>query len=216
MAPAERRRIVILNGASSAGKSSIGRALQEMLEPTPLLLQMDFFTPMLPIRGHIAMPHDQRTNENSDWPHAPLRWIFPEREGDPIRIEANALAHQLIRGMFGSAAALADAGSDVILDFVLMEDHWIDGLIEAMADHDATFIAIDCALDELDRRERARGDRPIGLARAQAALVHRHGIYDLRIDSTNTSAQENATTIAAALEAVAEPRALAQLRAARP
>ena len=46
-------------------------------------------------------------------------------------------------------------------------------------------------------RELARGDRIIGMAASQAALVHRGIVYDLQVDTTRTEALECAQAIAA-------------------
>ncbi len=43
--------------------------------------------------------------------------------------------------------------------------------------------AVRCSLEELTRRERARGDRPPRTAAAQFEVVHAHGDYDVEVDT---------------------------------
>lgn len=50
------------------------------------------------------------------------------------------------------------------------------------------------------RREIARGDRVIGMAAAQAAVVHQGVVYDLQVDTSHTEALECARAIAACVE----------------
>ncbi len=47
------------------------------------------------------------------------------------------------------------------------------------------WVAVRCDPAEMARRERARGDRPIGLAAAQATTVHRGIAYDVELDTTD-------------------------------
>jgi chloramphenicol 3-O phosphotransferase len=52
-----------------------------------------------------------------------------------------------------------------------------------------------------EQREKARGDRPIGNARGQYALVHSFRQYDLEVDTSLASPEECAQTIMAELRA---------------
>ena len=47
-------------------------------------------------------------------------------------------------------------------------------------------IGVHCALDELDRRERERGDRRLGEGRTHVTVdaIHTFGPYDLEVDTT--------------------------------
>jgi chloramphenicol 3-O phosphotransferase len=65
--------------------------------------------------------------------------------------------------------------------------------------------------EELDRRERGREDRPVGLARSQAG-VYAHGEFDIAVDTTSTGPTECAMTIVNALEAIPPPKAFDRLR----
>jgi chloramphenicol 3-O phosphotransferase len=52
-----------------------------------------------------------------------------------------------------------------------------------------------CPLEELNRREKERGDRMVGAAAMQFELVHQHGDYDLECDSGSASPRECAEQI---------------------
>src|SRR5919199_1570993 len=51
--PAQRGNIVFLNGTSSAGKSSIAQALQEVMEAPYLHTGIDHFLERFPVRFHV-------------------------------------------------------------------------------------------------------------------------------------------------------------------
>jgi chloramphenicol 3-O phosphotransferase len=90
---------------------------------------------------------------------------------------------RLMAGFRGAVAALAAAGNDLIVDEV-----WLQGEPPDYARLPAPCrvlrVGLFVALDVLEARERARGDRMPGLARAQVAEVHRGVAYDLELDGT--------------------------------
>jgi len=90
--------------------------------------------------------------------------------------------------------AFAMIGKNLIIDHVIIESKWLSECIALLHDTNTYFIGVRCPLDELERRERERGDRPLGLARAQFETVHNHSEYDLEVDT-----KENSSTACAAI-----------------
>ena len=76
------------------------------------------------------------------------------------------------------------AGCDVIGDHVLSEPWRLDELLDLTTGVDVLLVHVTCELEELERRERSRRDRPPGTARAQREVVFAHGDCDLEVDST--------------------------------
>jgi chloramphenicol 3-O phosphotransferase len=74
-----------------------------------------------------------------------------------------------------------------------------------------TLVEVRCAPRELARRERDRGDRPVGLALSQT-MVYAHGEFDIAVDTTGTTPDDCAATIATALDTVPSPKAFDRLR----
>ena len=101
---------------------------------------------------------------------------------------------------------MASAGNDVIMDYPLSEPWRLDDLVETLRPYDVTLIDVRCDPEELDRRERTRGDRPVGLARSQTQ-VYAHGDPDLVIDSTSASPAECAARIVAFMATAPDPKA---------
>jgi len=195
-------RVIVLNGASSSGKSSVARELQRLLPEPHLFVGIDSFLPMLRPDGHIGMLWQQRTNDNSGGDEAPLRWVFPEQEGGPVRIEFNEPGQRLIRGMHRSIAALALAGNDVIFEHVLLYPEWADDLRGALAGIAVTYVGVRCPVELLNEREWARVGRVVGQAGGHCDVVHTNMTYDLEVDTSTMSAQEAAAVIAAYLAGV--------------
>ena len=186
---------MVLNGPSSAGKSTVGRIVQRALDPLPLYCELDHFIPMLPRIGHVWMRADERTNENVGGPDAPLRWVFPDAPDDPVPIELNDQAQRLVTGMHRSVAALAAAGNDVLVEHVLLDDRWKTHLAEALVGLDVAFVGFRCAPDVLRAREVERGNRVVGQAEAQRELVHLGMRYNLELDVTDLEAGKAAERI---------------------
>lgn len=178
-------RIIILNGVGSAGKGSIARALQQ-ITPRPFLhVEMDAFLAMLP---ELYFSHPDG-----------LVFETVARDGKPrVDIRTGPVAARLLRGMRRAVAALASEGNDLIVDDVMLEDELGD-YRRLLKDFDLSVVGVHASLDVLEARERARGDRMIGLARAQFDLAHKGKDYDFIVDTSNASAMDCARAIKHAL-----------------
>lgn len=175
--------VIILNGTSSAGKSSLAQALQQAAERNLLHVQMDAFLSMQP----------PRLNNHPD------AFVFRPVEGaDPpeIAIETGAFCQQLLDGMRRSVRALADAGLDLIVDDVWLQGNEQETYKALFREHTVYFVGVYASLEACEARERARGDRDLGQARWQHSRVHVNARYDLEIDTTETSPENAAKTIA--------------------
>jgi chloramphenicol 3-O phosphotransferase len=182
-------RIILLNGASGSGKTSIAEQLL-------LVLDEPWFH--LPVDAINAMRSRQRTLELSP---ADLELVLARTRA----------------GFHRAVAGMAAAGNDVIADHVLSERWRLLDCLAVFAAFDVVFVGVRCAPAELARRERLRGDREPGLALAQHERVHAHGRYDLECDTTNASPLDCALSIKAFLARASdrnEPRAFDELRAA--
>ena len=114
-------------------------------------------------------------------------------------------------GYHRAVAGLASAGNDVIMDYPLSEQWRLDDLLRTLQGYDVTLVEVRCSLEELERRERDRGDRPVGLSRLQTTVCT-HGERDIAVDTTSTDPQQCAVTIANALITVPPPKAFDRLR----
>ena len=178
-----RGRVVLLNGASSSGKTSIGQALQLLL-PDPWFLA--------PVDAFGAMRSVSRTR------------TLDEAETSEVLRRTRLSYHR-------AAAGLVAAGNDVIMDYPLSERWRLDDLLAVLGGYDVTLVEVRCSPEELARRERARGDRPLGLAQSQTA-VSELGDRDIVVDTTRTAPAVCAAHIAEALDTLTVPKAFDRLR----
>lgn len=178
-------RIILLNGASCSGKTTLARALQEVLEEPYMHLGADQVLGMLPHGRNWREPGNQRA------------------------------VYKAMSGMHRCAATLAAAGNHVILDTILLNDESLIECVVVLAHFRVTFVGVLCDPDELDRREQQRTHAQPGTARAQAGRIHRHRLYDLEVDTSKESAQTLAKIIDQFQQRHAWPQAFSRLRRER-
>jgi len=181
--------LIVLNGASSSGKSSIARALQD-LWPRPLLVTgIDTFVGAWPSKFTKFIGEDGSPTEQT----VGLR-VVPGRGPDPSWIfESGEQFNLLMRLAHRAWASLSEGGIDQVVDHVLFEEPLRLDALEALTN--AFWVGVMCDIDELVRRETRRGDRPTGFASGTSAVAHEGMTYDVVVDSTSTSSEELARQI---------------------
>ena len=186
--------VILLNGTSSAGKSSLTLALQAQL---PFIrLGLDDFV----------------------YERAPASWFFPPQEffrkdrDEHTGADYGANALKLWRAYHRAVRACVTEGLGVIVDDAILTRELLEDWVTALAGIDVFFVGVHCAPEELILRENARRDRRPGGALAGMKLVHAHAIYDLEIDSTVAPSSALAAQIVAALETRTGPSAFERLR----
>jgi len=174
-------RIVLLNGAGSVGKSSIARAIQAHARDIYLHVQMDMFLEMMPAR-------------TLNGPEG-LRFETAEVGGKPVtHVHSGPAQTRALMGMRHAIAAMAAAGNNMIVDDVLFPGD-LDAYRALLAPYDFKTVGLHAPLDVLEARERARGDRILGLSRAQIELVHQGVSYDLEFDTSTLTTEHCAQRI---------------------
>ncbi len=118
------------------------------------------------------------------------------------------------RGYHRVVAALVSTGNDVIMDYPLSEPWRLADLLDVLDGYDVTLVDVRCSTEELIRREKARGDRPEGLAASQTG-VYVHGDNDIAVDTTHRTAARCAQEIVDRFETLGGPKAFDRIRACR-
>ena len=180
----EPGKIILINGASSAGKSILARSLQQALHEPFLHWSFDH------LRESNALPMARIRNRELDWA---------------------VMRPAVFEGFHRSLPAFAKAGNNLIVDHIIEQKQWMDELVRLLAPFDVFFVGVHCPLPELERRERQRADRRIGEARLDFHAVHRFTEYDLDIDATQPT-EANVARVITAWQARSRPTAFERLR----
>lgn len=152
--------VIMLNGASSSGKSTLARYCQDLLEEPFLHLCSD----QLVDGGALPRRRDST---------GPFAW-------------SEQLRPLFFDGFHRCVPAMASAGNNLIVDHIIEYRSWRLQLEDLLAGFDVFLVAVHCDGDELDRRERLRGNRRPGEGRSHVEenRIHQIGSYDLEVDTT--------------------------------
>jgi chloramphenicol 3-O phosphotransferase len=175
-----RPGIIVLNGGSSSGKSSIATCLQRRLEGTWLTLGIDD-----QLRALAHGPSDTTAAGSLEF----------RPDGSVVVGETFRRAEAAWdKGL----AAMAQAGIGVIVDEVFLAGGRSQARLRAALEGlPVVWVGVRCRPAVAEARERARADRNIGMARDQAERVHRGVSYDVVVDTSGTAPDECASAIVA-------------------
>ena len=126
-------KIILINGASSAGKSTLALALRERLEESFWHYSVDHFW------DADVLPMARIRSGEFDW---------------------QMLRPGFFQGFHRSLPALAGPGNNLIVEHIVETRAWMVMLVELLAEFDVFFVGLHCPLPELARRERERGAPP--------------------------------------------------------
>jgi chloramphenicol 3-O phosphotransferase len=169
-------QVIVLNGGSSSGKSSITRALQELLPGIWLTFGVDTFIEALPNRGN-----------------SPRAGITFEHDGT---ITFSTEHRALERNWYTGLSSMAKAGAPMILDEVLLSGGaGQERLRSTFRDLAVMWVGVHCDPEVAAAREAQRADRVEGMARQQALSVHSGVVYDVEVNTTNRSSEDCAHDI---------------------
>ena len=164
--------VLVLQGPSSAGKSTLARVLQRNLDEYWWRLEADDITAMQP------------SCANGDW------WQPSEEERPHPSWNHDLRLEQWLASYFGCIATIARTGANVIAVGAWIETPWLIDLARTVEGIPALCVGIHCPLEELERSETARGDRGPGYARSHFEKVLAHAPHDLDVDSHTQSPEE--------------------------
>jgi chloramphenicol 3-O phosphotransferase len=170
-------QVIVLNGGSSSGKSTVARALQDVLPGVWLTFGTDVLAEALPGRGD-----DPRSG------------LVLEPDGTvTVKPEFRAIEEIWYRGLAG----MAGRGARLILDEVFLAggagQERFRGLLGGL---DVLWAGVHCDPRVAAEREAGRPDRVPGMAMSQAIVVHEGVVYDVEVDTTGSSALACARQIA--------------------
>jgi chloramphenicol 3-O phosphotransferase len=190
--------VIVLNGASSSGKTTLAVALQDVLEESWLVFGIDTLFGAIPLAlldidegaTILARPRAHESREGG---------IVFDADGDiTVGAEFRRLEEAWLRGL----AAVAESGARLILDEVFLDGGASqERLRRAFAGRRLLWVGVTCDVSVANQRERDRGDRVVGMVERQSTSVHDGVHYDLIVDATSRPSHELAQQIAAHIHA---------------
>jgi chloramphenicol 3-O phosphotransferase len=164
--------VIVLNGTSSSGKSTVAHAFQEIAPHLFLNFSIDSILSALP--------------------PSTVERIATGADISDLRLK------DLVRAFYGCVGKLLEMGHDLVIDHALTARYHVEALLEATNGHEVLLVGLECEPDVLRERERLRGDRRPGIAVDQRKSIHQWLDYDVLIDTGTLSPAEGAARILSA------------------
>jgi chloramphenicol 3-O phosphotransferase len=172
-------RLIILNGASSSGKTTLASAFRDERAAAGefwLLIGIDDFLSKIPTAwldlglatGPGAHAHDGLRFETTS-------------SGPQLKI--GATCRRVLHAYHQAAAVAARTGLNVIVDDVVIDDEVLGDWLDVLGELKPTWVGVRCSPETTAERERRRGDRPVGMTVTQTDSVHRSVHYAFEIDT---------------------------------
>ena len=146
----KKGNIILLNGVSSSGKTTLARHLLKRLP--------DYFHYSIDDFDLVIERMEERDNNRL------------------IPVETEYFFHRTI-------AMFSDKGVNLIVDYVIHDKYTRVDCKETLSGYPILFVGVHCPAAELERREKERGDRRIGLSKSQLDFVHKEEVYDIEVDT---------------------------------
>jgi chloramphenicol 3-O phosphotransferase len=176
--------IILLNGTASAGKTSIGQAIQHRADRPWLLLGLDLLAMIVPPSYNAG---DQ----------AATGFAWQSAGPGELALVAGSWGQGLLCAWHRAIATLAHEGQDIVVDHILQEPDWFADCVTAWQGLSVLFVGVRCPLAVAEARAARRPGREPGYVRWADGRVHTHGPYDLELDTATTDADTCAQRILA-------------------
>ena len=183
--------VIVLNGPSSSGKTTLAVELQRQFAAAGecwfVYAMDDYFA---------KVPFDWVTAGKHVGPHADEGVVLEVVDG-VFQMRLGPIGRRVLAAWRGAVGSAARAGLNVIADdVVLTEEEWQGWQVE-LDGVDAHWVRVQIALDVLEAREQARGDRMPGQAQSQYEDAYRYPTYDAEVDTGRLDAQAAAAAVLA-------------------
>lgn len=180
--------VIILNGPSAAGKSSLQKSIQRLASVPYLNVGIDnFFNDLFPDE-HGKLGVQTEADFGSD-----LRWVTIH--DNLVYLHVGPSGKKIVDGMNRAIAAYAKTGNNLVVDYIMYEQSWLQDLLHQLQGCPVYVIGVHVPLDILQAREQARSTSPIGHAGSHYHTVHVGNRYDVWIDNSQGTADEGALKI---------------------
>ncbi|GGK38826.1 putative O-phosphotransferase [Deinococcus malanensis] len=185
--------LVILNGTTSAGKSSTQRALMNLADEPWLAAGVDHFWPFIFGKYNgLTPPADQG-----------FHWIG-RSDGATLHVDelrTGPVGYQFFTGIHRAIRAFLDTGFNVVADHCLWDQRLVDECAAVFSGVDAWMVGLHPPLAVSEEWERQRTDKQVlGMSRAVQRLIDGTRVeYDLTFDTSTLTPEACAQEILTAV-----------------
>ena len=185
-------KIIILNGTSSAGKSTVAKELKNMLN-NYFLTSIDDFMTGLPDSLH---GYSDQSDPGDYACHTKLSEDGRVILDFTITPKGYLWFGRFLKGI--DAMCSEDVG--IIFDMIVPDEKMLLFLADHLKNHEVYFVCIRCTEEIRKQREAQRGDRGVGMYLLNADYIYNHCRHDIEVDTSMQSAHSAALEIKNKLE----------------
>jgi len=198
-------KVILLNGCSSAGKTTLALELQAISSEPLQHIALDQFRDGLP-------PALRGLNSPKDAPGFRGLNVVPEKKNGKLvtSIKFGDYGEEVLKVMRRSVSQLASAGCSVVVDDILFEKKYLLDYANVLEPSTSWLVAVRCDLDIVRTREAKRAGRFPGTADSHYDSIHNHGVaHDIEVNTSRESAADLAKQIVEGMKT--SPRAFSSL-----
>ena len=200
----KKGRLIVLNGGSSAGKSSIAMAFQELVPECWMHLGIDMFWYAIP-QSQIDL--ERVRPEYCTWN------VTTDADGlESLSVTPGPLLEKAMHARYLAIKVFLDQGLNVIADDLIWTRDWLIDLLRIFDGYGVWLVGVHVSDEEGARREGRRDHRIAGASRGSARAAHADLVYDFELDTTDTPVPELAAQILENYQACPHPEAFGLLR----
>lgn len=182
-------RIIILNGASSVGKTSVARELQYLLGPKYLYISIDHFIDMLsPEVCNLSVCNKNFLKETEGF----YAFQLPDKT---YEIKVATLGKKLLNDTYKSIEALLKENWNIIFTVVEPLKLQVLEIKERFKNYNPYLIYLYASEDIIIKREKSRGDRLISHTINLIRKYNSQDSHDLKLDTSKEDPNSIAQTI---------------------
>lgn len=203
--------IILINGCSCVGKSSVQQALQKISDQHFLRIGIDTFFDQLIEEPDLSdfdrtKKFDQYT-KSGEYIRGVHQYI--DQEGSRVvPLKIGPAGDRIIHGMHRAIREYAKAGNNLIIDYICYKNSWQQDLAISLQEQTVYLIKAHAPLNIIEKREKLRKTSPEGHARSHYFTVHDGMNYDLEIDTHQLTPEQCAKMILDYIKAKPNPKAL--------
>lgn len=171
-------KIIILNGPSCAGKTSIQKVFQELMFPE-IWIKIGIDNLLGSVMPSIKTIPKKYCNENKNLSDLIQKSLV-----------------KVIAGMNESIVTYLRLGNNLIVDYILFNKFFLKNLRDNLKGYDVFFVKVQVSLETANKREQERNNIcPLGPVSTYYSQVYDGLDYDLVVDSEKNSSHEIAIQI---------------------
>jgi chloramphenicol 3-O phosphotransferase len=190
--------VVILNGVSSSGKSTLQRLISNHRKKE-FWLSFGFDYGV----AKTVPPYSYSYDFSFSNPNFFCQNIrCDDINGPCVMLKYGKFGNQVIEGLHRAIKAYAQQGLNLAVDYLAYENHWAQDLEYCLKDIPHLWVKVYGETNKIIEREKNRPNAVIGLARPYMNLIHKGINYELEIDTTKLSTEETLKQLNSAIDKI--------------